>query len=109
MKTILIIEDSTDVRENIAEILKLENYEAVTAENGTIGIEKAKTVMPDLIICDIMMPGISGYDVLKQLNNDTSTGGIPFIFLTAKSERSDVRMGMNLGADDYLTKPFEEK
>ncbi|MEJ1222876.1 response regulator [Sediminicola sp. 1XM1-17] len=109
MKTILIIEDNLDVRENIADILKLERYKVVTAENGTIGIGKAKTVIPDLIICDIMMPGIDGYEVLKRINEDSSTAGIPFVFLTAKSERSDVRTGMNLGADDYLTKPFEEK
>ena len=109
MKTILIIEDNLDVRENIADILILESYRVVTAENGTIGIEKAKTFLPDLIICDIMMPGIDGYEVLKRINEDATTAGIPFIFLTAKSERTDVRMGMNLGADDYLTKPFEEK
>ena len=108
MKTILVIEDNADVRENIADILELENYTVAIAENGTIGIEKAKTVKPDLIICDIMMPGISGYEVLQQLNEDSKTAGIPFIFLTAKSERSDIRLGMNMGADDYLTKPFEE-
>lgn len=109
MKTILIIEDNLDVRENIADILKLENYRVVTAENGTIGVEKAKSVLPDLIICDIMMPGIDGYEVLKRINEDGTTAGIPFIFLTAKSERTDIRIGMNLGADDYLTKPFDEK
>ncbi|MEB8329882.1 response regulator [Flavobacteriaceae bacterium KMM 6897] len=109
METILIIEDNIDVRENIADILELENYRVATAENGTIGIEKAKSIVPDLIICDIMMPGIDGYEVLHRLNEEPSTAGIPFIFLTAKAERSDMRMGMNLGADDYLTKPFEEK
>lgn len=108
MKTILIIEDNNDVRENIADILALENYEVATAANGTIGIEKALSMVPDLIICDIMMPGIDGYEVLKRLSEEGATAGIPFIFLTAKAERSDVRTGMNLGADDYLTKPFDE-
>jgi CheY-like chemotaxis protein len=109
METILIIVDNVDVRENIADILELENYMVVTAENGAIGIERAKSIMPDLIICDIMMPGLDGYEVLQRLNEERSTAEIPFIFLTAKAERSDIRMGMNLGADDYLTKPFEEK
>ena len=108
MKKILLIEDNIDVRENTADILKLHNYDVVTAENGQIGIEKAKRYPPDLILCDIMMPVKDGYDVLEELSNAKETIGIPFIFLTAKSERTDFRKGMNLGADDYLTKPFEE-
>ena len=105
---ILVIEDNAEVRENIQEILELSNYEVVTAENGKRGVEKAKSENPDLIICDIMMPELDGYGVLYMLGKDTETAGIPFIFLTAKTEKSDFRKGMNLGADDYLTKPFEE-
>lgn len=108
MKKILLIEDHVDVRENTADILALHDYEVVTAENGLIGIEKAQRYLPDLILCDIMMPIKDGYAVLEALSNNPETLGIPFIFLTAKSDRTDFRKGMNLGADDYLTKPFEE-
>ena len=108
MKKILLIEDNKDVRENTADILELHDYEVITAENGLIGIGKAKRHLPDLILCDIMMPVKDGYDVLEELSHTKETLGIPFIFLTAKSERTDFRKGMNLGADDYLTKPFEE-
>lgn len=108
MTKILIIEDNQDVRENTAEILELANYEVCTAENGKKGVEIAKLTKPDVIICDIMMPELNGYDVLLHLSKDKTTAGTPFIFLTAKTERIDVRKGMNLGADDYLTKPFEE-
>jgi CheY-like chemotaxis protein len=108
MKKILIIEDNRDVRENTAEILELENYEVFMAEDGEKGIAIAKRVQPDVIICDIMMPELNGYEVLLNLRKDKKTASIPFIFLTAKTERADVRKGMNLGADDYLTKPFEE-
>ena len=108
MKKILLIEDNKDVRENTADILELHDYEVITAENGLIGIGKAKRHLPDLILCDIMMPIKDGYDVLEELSHTKETLGIPFIFLTAKSERTDFRKGMNLGADDYLTKPFEE-
>lgn len=107
MKKILLVEDNLDVREMTAEILELENYEVITAENGKGGIEKAKSFMPDLILCDIMMPEVDGYDVFNQLSKDSDTASIPFIFLTAKSEKSDFRKGMTMGADDYLTKPFE--
>ncbi|NER15730.1 response regulator [Spongiivirga citrea] len=107
MKKILIIEDNIDVRENTADILKLEGFEAITATNGKEGIQKAMQQRPDLIICDIMMPKMDGYEVLEYLSNRPQSGGIPFIFLSAKSEKSDMRKGMNLGADDYLTKPFE--
>jgi DNA-binding response OmpR family regulator len=108
MTRILLIEDNQDVRENTAEILELASYEVCTAEDGEKGLEIAKLTKPDVIICDIMMPGLSGYDVLLNLSKDKETAGTPFIFLTAKTERIDVRKGMNLGADDYLTKPFEE-
>ncbi len=108
MKKILLIEDNEAVRENTAEILALANYEVITAENGKIGIEKAKEFLPDLVVCDIMMPNMDGYEVLRNLNKDTRTASTPFIFLTAKIDRADMRTGMNLGADDYLTKPFEE-
>ncbi len=96
------------MRQNIAEMLELANYEVKTAENGKYGVEIAKSYMPDLILCDVMMPELDGYGVLYLLSKDTSTASIPFIFLTAKAERADQRKGMELGADDYLTKPFEE-
>ncbi|MEM8522792.1 response regulator [Flavobacterium sp. PL12] len=108
MKKILIIEDNEDVRENTAAILEFSNYEVITAENGKIGIQLAKKVLPDLILCDIMMPIIDGYAVLKALNDNNETATIPFIFLTALTEKDEMRKGMNLGADDYLTKPFSE-
>jgi len=108
MKKVLIIEDNPEVRENTAELLELANYEVETAENGKEGVVKAKNTKPDLIICDIMMPELDGYGVLHILSKDIETNQIPFIFLTAKAERSDFRKGMNLGADDYLTKPFDE-
>lgn len=108
MKKILIIEDNEDIRENIAEILELADYEAITAANGKEGVSMATEHLPDLIICDIMMPELDGYGVLHILAKKENTKGIPFIFLTAKAERSDLRKGMALGADDYLTKPFED-
>jgi DNA-binding response OmpR family regulator len=108
MKRILLIEDDVTVRENTAELLELSDYEVVTAPDGKKGVEKAKIELPDIIVCDIMMPELDGYDVLAQLSEDSKTSGIPFIFLSAKTEHKDVRRGMDLGADDYLTKPFEE-
>lgn len=96
------------MRENTAEILELANYEVLTAENGKDGVSVAKSKQPDLIICDIMMPELDGYQVLYMLSKDPNTSTIPFIFLTAKADKKDMRKGMNLGADDYLTKPFEE-
>lgn len=106
MKKILIIEDHPDVRENTAEILELSGYEVQTAENGKVGIRKANEERPDLILCDIMMPELDGYGVLRILGKNPKTNTIPFIFLTAKAEKEDFRKGMQLGADDYLTKPF---
>jgi DNA-binding response OmpR family regulator len=107
VKKILVIEDNGDVRENVAEILELSQYKVITAENGKAGVELALLELPDLIVCDIMMPVLDGYGVLHMLNQHTETSGTPFIFLTAKSEKSDLRKGMELGADDYITKPFE--
>jgi len=107
-KRILLIEDSLEMRENTAEILELSDYEVFTAENGKIGLEKAKDLQPDLIICDIMMPEMDGYRVLHLLGKKPETAAIPFIFLTAKADKNDFRRGMELGADDYLTKPYEE-
>ncbi|OSY89281.1 transcriptional regulator [Tenacibaculum holothuriorum] len=108
MKRILLIEDDITLRENTAELLELSDYEVVTASNGKIGVEKAQIELPDIIICDIMMPEMDGYGVIQELSQNTSTQFIPFIFLSAKTERSDVRKGMDLGADDYITKPFTE-
>jgi len=108
MKTILLIEDNEVIRENTAEILELTGYTVHTAENGKIGVEKALTHKPDLVICDIMMPVLDGYGVLHIFNKNPQLSGVPFIFLSAKIERTDFRKGMELGADDYLTKPFEE-
>lgn len=108
MKKILVIEDDTIMRENTAEILELANYHVVTAPNGRVGSTMAKEMIPDLIICDIMMPELDGYGVLHILSKDPKTATIPFIFLTAKAEKSEIRRGMDLGADDYLTKPFED-
>ncbi len=108
MKKILLVEDHKDVRENTADILELAGYEVIPAEDGNTAITKANRFMPDIVLCDIMMPGLNGYGVFEKLNQDEKTAGIPFIFLTAKSEKTDIRKGMNLGADDYLTKPFEE-
>src|SRR5438046_1435193 len=108
MKKLLLIEDNNDIRENTAEILELANYKVTTAENGKIGVEKALEEKPDLIICDVMMPVLDGYGVLHLLNMNPQLKGIPFIFLTAKAERSDFRKGMEMGADDYITKPFSD-
>ncbi|MBS1544618.1 MAG: response regulator [Bacteroidetes bacterium] len=108
MKRILLIEDNAEIRENTSEILGLANYEVLTAENGKIGVELAQQESPDLIICDIMMPELDGYGVLHILGKNAETAKIPFIFLTAKTEKSDIRKGMELGADDYLTKPFDD-
>ena len=108
MKKILVIEDNQDVRENLAEILTLSGYATSTAENGKIGAAKAQAEVPDLILCDIMMPELDGYGVLHILSRSAKTADIPFIFLTAKAEKEDFRRGMSLGADDYITKPFDD-
>jgi len=108
MRKVLIIEDNEDVRENIKEILELANFEVLDAENGKIGVSLAQKEQPQLIICDIMMPELDGYGVLHILSKNPNTARIPFIFLTAKADKEDFRKGMNLGADDYLTKPFDD-
>ncbi len=107
-KTILIIDDHFEIRENTAEILEIAGYNMLKAEDGRIGVETAINSLPDLIICDIMMPGLDGYGVLHMIRNNPSTEHIPFIFLTAKTERTDFRRGMEMGADDYITKPFDD-
>jgi DNA-binding response OmpR family regulator len=109
MKKILLVEDDTSLRENVAELLELSGFEVCTASNGLIAVDMAKKELPDLVLCDIMMPELDGYGVLEELSSHDSTRQIPFIFVSAKTEKQDVRRGMNLGADDYLTKPFEEE
>ena len=106
MRKILVIEDEQDIRENIIELLSEEGYEAISAQDGEEGIRKIWEELPDLIICDILMPSVDGYAVLNVMTKNATTASIPFIFLTAKSQRSDLRKGMTLGADDYITKPF---
>ena len=107
MSTILIIEDNNEVRENAAEILELSGYTVLTAPNGKDGVALAQTSHPDVVLCDIMMPELDGYGVLYMLRRHEATWHLPFIFLTAKTEKADMRKGMELGADDYLTKPFD--
>lgn len=109
MKRILVIEDESDVREIILDILEAEEFSVIGAENGKEGVKLAQEHLPDLVICDVMMPEMDGYDVLKTLREEKTTSTIPFIFLTAKATRENIRQGMNLGADDYLTKPFSRK
>jgi CRP/FNR family transcriptional regulator, polysaccharide utilization system transcription regulator len=105
---ILIIEDNRDVRENLSEILTLSGYETFTASNGKEGVQAALSQTPDLILCDIMMPELDGYGVLRILSKNETISNVPFIFLSAKTEMGDVRRGMTLGADDYITKPFDD-
>ena len=105
MKTILVIEDQPDMRENITTILEMENYAVINAANGKEGLDSARDEKPDLILCDVMMPIMDGHEFLRKMREDRTIAGTPFIFLTAKGEKTDLRAGMNLGADDYLTKP----
>lgn len=102
---ILVIEDEPEMRRNLLTILKLEKFYAIGAENGRVGVETARREHPDLIICDVMMPEMDGHAVLRAVREEPATAAVPFIFLTAKGDKLDVRTGMNLGADDYLTKP----
>lgn len=106
MRTILIIEDDDSIRESVVEILDVEGFKVFAGANGLEGVQLAKKHLPDLIICDIMMPVLDGYGVLTELQKNQNTSTIPFIFLTAKADKKDVRKGMQLGADDYLNKPF---
>jgi DNA-binding NarL/FixJ family response regulator len=105
MKKILVIEDEPEMCRNLTTILRLEKFQPLPAANGRLGVEMAKKEMPDVVLCDVMMPGLDGYGVIAALRADPKTVAIPFIFLTAKGEKPDIRAGMNLGADDYLTKP----
>ena len=107
-RKVLIIEDNNDIRENVVEILELAGYQVYAADNGKAGVDLAIKNQPDIILCDIMMPELDGYGVLYMLNKNPDTVAIPFIFLTAKAERIDLRKGMEMGADDYLTKPFDD-
>jgi DNA-binding NarL/FixJ family response regulator len=109
MKTVLVIEDEPEMRRNIARLLKLEGYNALAAENGRAGLDAMRQTKPDLVLCDVMMPVMDGHEVLRALRQDPELRSIPFVFLTARGEKSDLRGGMNLGADDYLTKPVENE
>src|ERR1700754_698122 len=105
MKRILVIEDEPEMLRNLTTILRLEKFRPLSAENGRVGVDLAKKQKPDLILCDVMMPGLDGYGVIAALRADAETVTIPFIFLTAKAEKLDIGTGMNLGAEDYITKP----
>jgi DNA-binding response OmpR family regulator len=109
MYKILIIEDEDTIRENLGDMLRADNFIVVEAENGRIGIQMALAENPHLILCDVMMPEVDGYDVIDTILTHATTNLIPFIFLTAKTTKEDLRRGMDLGADDYLTKPFTRK
>ncbi len=106
MPKILVIEDELEIRANLLEFLAMEEYEVIGADNGITGLLGALEHKPDLILCDVMMPELCGYDVLEALRQEPSTALIPFVFLTALADKGDIRSGMKLGADDYLTKPF---
>jgi DNA-binding response OmpR family regulator len=107
MKKILVIEDEADLRSNIARLLKAEGYEVLTAENGALGVDAAVRHQPDLIVCDIAMPEMDGFGALFSLRENVTTSRIPFIFLTASTRTYDRKWGVELGADDFLTKPFK--
>jgi len=107
MKKILIIEDQPDMQENLAIVLGMEGYDVLLAMTGRAGLKMARSAAPDLILCDVMMPELDGYGLLKELRSHRATENTPFIFLTAKGEKGDFRAGMNLGADDYLSKPVD--
>jgi CheY-like chemotaxis protein len=107
MKKVLVIEDNPEILENTSEILELARYTVSVAKNGREGIVQAKTVTPDIILCDIMMPEANGYEVLQELKSNPLTKHIPFIFFTASVEKKDIRNAMDMGADGYLKKPFE--
>lgn len=107
MKTILLIEDNNDIRENTIEILELNGYNVIAASNGIIGIDLAKNRLPDLILCDIMMPDADGYEVLTQIKKEEATMTIPFVFVTASVEKKAIDKGIEMGANGYLRKPFD--
>jgi len=107
MKTVLVIEDNLEIRENTAEILELAGYKVITVDNGNEGLVIATTQHPDIVLCDIMMPGINGYQVMKEIRNNPLTAGIPFIYVSARAEKAEVKIAMDLGADGYVRKPFD--
>jgi CheY-like chemotaxis protein len=107
MALILIIEDNLEIRENTSELLELEGHEVLVAENGRIGLEIALNNQPNIILCDVMMPEVNGYQVLTELKKNAATAQIPFIFLSAKAEKTDHKIGLDLGASEYIPKPFE--
>ncbi len=107
MKKILVVEDERVLQKNIIKILRLEGFEVMGADDGVSGVACARQESPDLIVCDVMMPEMDGYQMLQTLQEDVNTALIPFIFLTAKTDRSDMRQGFEMGADDYLVKPFD--
>lgn len=109
MNTVLIIEDNQDVRENTMEILELAGFAVITADNGVQGVQVATNKKPDLILCDIMMPEMNGYDVIRKLKSDPATSSIPFIYVTASGEKNELRLAMDLGANGYVRKPFDVK
>ncbi|MBE9129987.1 MULTISPECIES: response regulator transcription factor [unclassified Coleofasciculus] len=106
MKKILIIEDESFIRDNLIELLEIEGFEAIGAENGNIGVQKAKDYQPDLILCDVMMPELNGYGVLESLRQDSATENIPFMFLTASADKGNLQKIRELGINDYILKPF---
>ena len=106
MATVLVIEDETPIRENLERFLALEGYAVESAENGVRGMERIRARRPDLILCDVMMPGMTGFDVLAELRKDPVLTAIPFVFLTASAEKDNISKGLDLGAADYVTKPF---
>jgi CheY-like chemotaxis protein len=107
MKTLLLIEDNLDIRENITEMLELEGYSVIVAVDGGMGYQLAVEEIPDIILCDIMMPVMNGYEVLKHMKNNSSTAHIPFIFISASTEKKDIQIGIDMGASAYIRKPFE--
>jgi len=107
MKTVLVIEDNLEIRENTAEILELAGFRVITAENGKEGLSIAFSEKPDIVLCDIMMPGMDGYQVIKEIRDNPLTAGISFIYVTASAEKTDVKIAMDLGADGYVRKPFD--
>ena len=109
MSKILVIEDQPQMRRNLVTILELEGYEVIAAENGQAGLDLARTAKPDVILCDVMMPELDGHTVLQTLRSERDTATVPFLFLTAKGDKLDLRAGMNLGADDYLVKPVSRE
>jgi CheY-like chemotaxis protein len=105
-KTVLIIEDNKEISENTMEILELAGFAAVSSANGKTGIHMATQLLPDVILCDILMPELNGYEVIKHLKNNPATSKIPFIYVTASAEKSEVNLAMDMGADGYVRKPF---